>query len=321
QLAGLIGLFDPSLTQVTGFSQGVLGLLNTSNGTVKPIQDVADIEPLKQTITQTVEGGYKGIFADRVLVSVDVYFTNKKDFVGPLMMETPFVLVPNLAPDLQAALATGIANNPTLAATLSAAGFSPEQVAQLIVNLASSSLPDASTPVAVVDPVENAPQPGEAPELMLAYRNFGNVDLFGLDLSIDVLATERLAFFGNLSVVSDDFFDNTELDESNTDLALALNAPTFKTKFGFRYNVPFGISLNASGRYVKGFPVLSGPFIGDVGNYFLLDIGAGYDLGRYAPGMRFDFSIQNVLDNDHREFIGAPKIGRLALVRLSYNIR
>ncbi|MFQ6113258.1 MAG: TonB-dependent receptor plug domain-containing protein, partial [bacterium] len=321
QLAGLIALLDPSLTSVTGFSKGALGMLNRATGAIEPISDVTDIDPLKRNTTQTFEAGYKGLIKERVLFAVDVYYTNKKNFVGPLLFESPFVFVPTLSADLTGALANGITNNAQLAAALGAFGLTPEEVAELIVGLAQSSLPDANTPVAIVDPSENAPALGQTPELLLAYRNFGNVNFWGVDASVQVLATDRLSFFGNLSFVSDDFFDNEELDETNTALSVALNAPSFKTKLGFSYDVPLGISVNASGRYIKGFPVDSGVYKGDVESYFLLDIGAGYDLGRYAPGMRFDIAVQNVLDNEHREFIGAPKIGRFAMARLSYSIR
>lgn len=324
QIAGLIALLDPTLTQVGGFSRGVLGFLNPTTGQITPsaTQDVLDIDPLKQTITQTFELGYKGLIKDRVLIAADAYYMKKKNFVGPLLMETPFALIGSSFPaDLSDAIATGITNNAQLAATLAQLGATPEQIAQLLVGLAQPNLPAAGTPFAIVAPNENAPQPGQTPELMLAYRNFGNIDLWGFDLALQVLVTDRWTFFGNLSVVSDDFFDNEELDEPGTNLSLALNAPTYKSKLGFNYSVPFGISFNAAGRYVKGFPVLSGPYVGDLDNYFLLDIGGGYDLGRYAPGLRFDLLIQNILDNDHREFIGAPKIGRLAMARLSYSFR
>lgn len=326
QIAGLVALLDPSFTQVTGFSRGSLGLLNRFTGTPEPVQGVTDIDPLKRNTTNSFELGYKGVSQDRVLFAVDVYYTKKKNFVGPLLFETPFVLVPTLSADLAAALANGITNNPTLAATLQAVGKTPEEIAELLVGLAASSDPNSplanpAIPVAIVAPKENAPNLGQIPELLLAYRNFGNVDFWGVDASVQVIASDNLSFFGNVSFVSDDFFDNKELDETNTDLAVALNAPSFKTKFGFNYSVPFGISLNASARYIKGFPVESGDYIGEIENYFLLDIGAGYDLGRYARGMRFDFLIQNVLDNDHREFIGAPRIGRFAMARVSYSIR
>jgi iron complex outermembrane receptor protein len=39
-----------------------------------------------------------------------------------------------------------------------------------------------------------------------------------------------------------------------------------------------------------------------------------------VPGLRLDVTVQNALDNDHRQFIGAPKIGRLAIARLTYRL-
>jgi iron complex outermembrane receptor protein len=149
-------------------------------------------------------------------------------------------------------------------------------------------------------------------------RQFGTVDFIGVDASVQISATDRLSFFGNMSWVSDDFFDNKELDEAGTNLSLALNAPKFKAKGGFSYNIPKGFGFNAAARYSDGFPVRSGPYVGDVEDYFLLDIGAGYDLSNWAPGMSFDVMVQNVLDKEHREFIGAPKLGRLGLARLNY---
>ncbi|MCH8961948.1 MAG: TonB-dependent receptor, partial [Bacteroidetes bacterium] len=127
---------------------------------------------------------------------------------------------------------------------------------------------------------------------------------------------DAVSVFGNISWVSDDFFDNEELEEENTSLSLALNAPTLKVKFGGSYNLPSGFTINASGRYIKGFPVRSGPYIGDLENYFLIDIGGGYI---FENGLRLDIGISNLLDDDHREFIGAPKLGRVAIGRVTYS--
>ncbi len=321
QLSGLVQLLSPQFTNVQGFSGGVLGLLNLATQDIKIIPDVTDIRPLDINTTHSIELGYKGVFENRVLITVDTYYTRKKNFVGPLLNETPFVLVPGLASDLQAALAEGIRNNTALAGALGAVGQTPESVAALIVAFAGDQLPSPSTPVAIVDPVENAPRPGEGPELLLAYRNFGQVDYWGVDAAIQIMASENLSLFYNASFISDDFFNNRELDEANTSLTLALNAPAFKSKFGFNYSKPFGLSFNVAGRAVQGFRVESGPYIGNVDNYFVLDIGGGYDLGRYAPGARVDFLIQNVLGEDHREFIGAPEIGRFGMVQFSYTFR
>jgi iron complex outermembrane receptor protein len=317
-VGALVQLLSPAATTVSGFSRGVLGLLNTTTGTINPVSGVTDIAPLKPTITQSLEAGYKGLINKRILFAVDVYYTKKKNFVGPLLMETPFVLVPTLAADLRGALTTGITNNAQLAGALQQAGLSPAAVSQIVVGLAAARLPSATTPVAIVAPNENSLGAGQAPELLLSYRNFGNVDFIGVDASVQISATNRLSFFGNMSWVSDDFFDNKELDEAGTNLSLALNAPKFKAKGGFSYNIPKGFSFNAAARYSDGFPVRSGPYQGDVADYFLLDVGAGYDLSTWAPGMTFDIMVQNVLDKEHREFIGAPKLGRLGLARLNY---
>ncbi len=311
-VTALVALLNPQLTQVEGFSPGVMNIAGTS----ALLTDLADIEPLKQTITQTYEVGYKGILNDRVLVAVDGYLSKKENFIGPLLLETPFVFVPTLSGDLTAALATGIANNDMLALALGGLGLTPEAVAALVVGFAAASLPDATTPVAIVQPIENNPGVGTVPELMLSYRNYGQITYYGVDASIQVLASDAVNLFGNISWVSDDFFDNEELEEENTSLQLALNAPTFKLKFGGSYSFPSGFSMNASGRYIKGFPVRSGPYIGDLENYFLVDIGGGYVCE--DQGLRLDVAISNVLDADHREFIGAPKLGRVAIGRLTY---
>ena len=328
-IQGLVNQFAPGNTDVTGFSRGTLGILNTTTFTIDPVSGVTNIDPIKETITQTVEAGYKGLFADRLMFAVDAYYSTKEDFIGPVLIETPFVLVPTLVADLQAGLTQGIIDNASLAATLASLGFAPEDVAALVVGLAADQLPSASTPVAIVVPEENDLGEGQAPELLGTYKNFGKVEYWGIDASFQFFASRNLRLFGNVSVVSDDFFDNTELDEANVDIKLALNAPSFKAKGGFSYRSPSGIAFGVSGRFIKGFPVFSGPYVGGlpepygdgtggVEDYFLLDLNFGYDLRNYAPGLRLDISVQNALDNEHREFIGAPQIGRLAMSRLTY---
>ncbi len=299
-VAGLVQLLSPTLTRVSGTGSSILD------------RNPEDAEPLQPTITQTLEAGYKGLFQQKVLFAVDGYYSKKKNFVGPVLRESPLAFLTNVA-ELTPALAQAIANNATLNAQLGAIGLNAPTVAAVLVGFAQENL--KRLPVAVVQPDQNQ-VPGE---VFASYRNFGNVDYYGVDAGVQIIATSRLNFFGNVSWVSDDFFDNKELDEAGTSLELALNASKFKAKGGFSYNIPLGLGFNAAGRYSDGFPVRSGiSYFGEVESYFLLDVGAGYDLGRFAPGMSFDVMVQNVTNKEHREFIGAPKIGRLALARLSY---
>ena len=47
----------------------------------------------------------------------------------------------------------------------------------------------------------------------------------------------------------------------------------------------------------------------------MLDVNASQRLLR---GVKVKASVKNVLNNEHREFVGAPEIGRLGLARLTY---
>lgn len=319
QVAGLVALLAPTLTTVEGFSQGLLVKLNPSTGGTEPISDVVDVQPLQQTTSSTFEVGYKGIIANRLLLAVDGYYVQKENFVGPLLMETPFVIVPTLSQNLTTSLTAGITGNDALATALQGLGVSPAEAAALIVGLASGSLPSNTTPVAIVQAQENNPGVGEVPELMLAYRNFGNVTYYGMDITTQFLVNEQLSVFANGSWVSDDFFDNTELDEENDALALALNAPAMKVKGGFTYDSPSGWSVNAAARYVDSFPVRSGPYVGMVEDYFLIDLGGGYEFRSVAPGLRLDVTLENILNNEHREFVGAPEMGFIGMAKLTYD--
>jgi len=318
QLAGFgINLQPATITQLIQLLHPTLTRINLASlGSSVLDRDAVDGEPLKPTITQSLEAGYKGILGRRVLLAVDVYYTKKKNFVGPVLRESPLAFLTNIDGELTPALAQAIAANAQLNGAITQLGLNAATVAGIVVGFAKPSL--QRLPVAVVQPDHNQ-VPGE---IFATYRSFGtvkNIDYLGIDASVQINASNRLSFFGNVSWVSDDFFDNKELGEANTTLELALNAPKFKAKGGFSYSIPQGFSFNAAGRYSDSFPVRSGiSYFGDVPDYFLLDAGAGYDLSKWAPGMSFDVMVQNVLDKEHREFVGAPKLGRLGLARLNY---
>ncbi len=327
EVASLVALLDPDAgTNVTGYTPSGpegLGYVNLTTETLDRFtDDVVDIEPLKQTVSQTFEVGYKGLLGDRVLVGLDAYYVQKRNFVGPLVVESPFVLAPapdDVIADLQPAMAAGITGHAQLNEYLQSQGYSADQVAALLTALArptlQENLPAQGSPIGIVQPVEN----DIAGQLLLTYRNYGEVDYYGMDISAEVMATERLDVFGNLSWVNDNFFGPDELDEEGTTLQLAMNAPKLKAKGGFRYSVPNGIRANASLRYTGGFRVISGPYEGQVDPYTLLDVGLGYDFGAYVQGLSFDVTVLNAFDEVHREFIGAPQLGRMAIARLTYN--
>ncbi|MEM8487126.1 MAG: TonB-dependent receptor [Bacteroidota bacterium] len=333
RFAALLNQLSPF---IGGNAAGALGVPDINGDGFLPASDPTDIKPLEQSVTNTLEFGYKGLIGNRIVVATDIYFTQKRNFVGPLLLESPYVLLPGISATINGQITPFVEDfaqaDPILAAVLQNMGVTAEGAAALIADLIETGFDGfdgyAASPVAIVQPDQTILSEEAANTTiggLLTYRNFGNVTLWGVDLALEYLYSDRLRLFGNTSFVSDDFFDNTELEEEDTNLAVALNAPTFKLSMGFDYQLPRGLSFRMAGRYISEFPVRSGPFTGIVDNYAVLDAGIGYDFGRQISGLRLDVTAQNLLTvvdgkttTRHREFVGAPQIGRLVMARLVF---
>jgi iron complex outermembrane receptor protein len=258
---------------------------------------IGAIEP---TIHNTFEIGYKGILGGRLLLTGDVYTSTINDFIGPLRTETPSVHYS--LESVQAFVQT------RLAPLIASGQVSAEQVQEIVGTL-------GAIPVGTV-----APDQVDDADILLTYRNFGDVDLWGGDLAFEFLATDQLSFTGSYSYVSEDCFDfNEDPDDGcRSALDVALNAPQNKGSIGARWNDELlGLTAEARGRFVEGFPMNSGVFIGEVPGYGVVDVNVAYRLSAF-PGARVSLTATNLLDNVHREFVGAPALGRLLLVRLGY---
>ena len=303
-------VLEAKLPEIMGFSDGAL-IDNEGN----PVEGVRDLDPVEQTVTNSFEVGYKGVISDRLLVSVDGYYTRKKNFLSELRPITPLVVVPGLAGELAAAASAAFSD-----AELAQLGLTRAQLEAAFQGAGQSI---ASNPVGLVEPEENVDARqalGQArPELMLTYVNFGDIDFFGTDIALQYQVTESLDAFVNYSGVSDNFFDSEEVGEEGTGLVTSMNAPQNKVRLGFNYRKQGGWAFNAAARWQESFKVRSGVHNGDVDDYVIIDVGAGYDFSEYVPGTaNVDVMAQNVLDNRHREYVDVPEIGRLVTMRLTY---
>ena len=259
------------------------------------------IERLRPTITNTFEVGYKGILTERLLVAADVWSSRITDFVGPLRVETPSVFFnPSTVQAfvmhrLQQALAAGL--------------VTPAQAAQIIAGI-------SAIPVGTVAPDQNA-----TPDLIVTYRNFGELELWGTDLSFQFLATDQLSFLGGFSYVNEDCFDLNKDGSCSTSADLSLNAPKVKGSLGARWSdAVLGLTLEGRVRHNGDFLMNSGAFIGPLDSYTLVDANVSYRIP-WVPGATATLTVNNVLDETHREAIGAPELGRLAVVQLMYRLR
>ena len=263
------------------------------------------IQRMKPTITNTLEFGYKGLVSDRLLLSADVYYSAVKDFVGPLRTETPSVF---MVPEGQGSISEFLITR--LTPLVQGGLITPAQLQTTVATLTESL---AQVPIGTVAP----DQRGDS-DLILTYRNFGDVDYWGADLAAQFLLSDRLSFRTSGSYVSEECFDFNDDGSCSSAVDIALNAPGLKGSFSARWDdAQTGLALEGRVRYTDGFPMNSGVYVGDLESYTVFDANLNYRLPM-IPGATFSVTGTNLFDELHQEFIGAPEIGRLLMFRLQY---
>jgi outer membrane receptor for ferrienterochelin and colicins len=147
-------------------------------------------------------------------------------------------------------------------------------------------------------------------DVLLSFRNFGIVRVWGVDVAVTGHLGENVAVTATYSWVSRDLFPSPAGWPEDP-----LNAPRAKGAVSLAYVRPQGpVSGELRGRSVRGFPARSGVYSGRVASYSVVDAAVGTRLPR-APRVEVTLTVQNLLDHRHRQFVGAPELGRLALLR------
>jgi len=115
---------------------------------------------------------------------------------------------------------------------------------------------------------------------------------------------------------------------------IALNAPKDKGSLSLTFrDVLSGFNASGRVRFTSSFPAESAGFVGTecvtgggggifeekcVAAYAIFDINAGYEVPNTAATLQL--SVNNVFDTGYRSFVGVPKIGRFAMVRVRYEL-
>ena len=289
---------DPALGTV--FRRLNTDALGPAGGEAFPLDlGPLDLPELVPTVFNSIEAGYKGLLRDRVRLAVDLYFANVENFIGPLKVEAPNVfldpastgafLASRLAPLVQAGLVTA------------------EQITELTAGL-------AAVPVGTVTPDQF-----DSPDLVMASRNFGSANYWGADFSTQFIVSDRVSLTAGYSFQSKECFDFDEDGDCPGSNDLSLNAPSHKGSVGLAFtDRARGFLLDGRWRFSDGFDMRSGVFAGAVDAYHVLDVTTGYQLP-FQPNARLELTVYNLLNNLHREFVGAPELGRLALLRVRYD--
>jgi iron complex outermembrane receptor protein len=263
-----------------------------------PDPGASAVTAIVPTITTTYELGYQGLIDEKVKVALSGYRSEIKDFVGPLNVETPTVFL------------DGPSVGTYVATRLIAGGMDPAVASAIAGQVAPTA---AMIPLGTVVPDQRSDS-----DLILTYRNFGDVELWGADVGVEAYVTDQLALTGSYSWVSKECFDFNDDGTCTSAVDIALNAPTSKGSVGVRFDDPgTGFTLGARARYSGDFPMNSGVYVGMVDSYTVFDANAAYRVPGYE-GFIVSLTVNNIANDEHREFIGAPEIGRLALLKLQY---
>lgn len=282
--------------------RGDFRALNPTTGGFDLVETAHDVDPMKPTITNTFEVGYKAMIADKLFFSAALYHSRLQDFIGPLKVETPNVFANPAQLGMALQSTTAAITNALMAKGL------PAEAAQSQANLIMSRLiaSAAQLPIGVITPNEVA----NDTDVILTYRNFGDISLDGMDYNFTYYAAANWIFTGNYSYVSRDLFNNVDGISD-----IALNSPRHKIGGSVRHrNFKQGLEAQLLIRYVHKFPVRSGVYVGEVDSYLVFDSSLDYRIARQT---RLTLTVQNILNNKHAEIVGAPEIGRLAVLRLT----
>jgi outer membrane receptor for ferrienterochelin and colicins len=304
---GYLASLQPTPGQISS------NFFNSTTGTGGSLAglDLPDVDPIRESTESMFEVGYRGLVLEQKLdFAVDVWFSERRNLVTPLTVQTPFV---TLNPQETVAF---------LVPNLMALGMSQAEALATAIQLTEGL---AQVPLGVIS---SADVNANGAQLLATYTNVGdNIDLWGADFSARFFLSERMAVSGSYSLVNRDTFTSVTSDREQL---VTLNAPKHKGSLGLQLRDPvLGLDGELRTRFTASFPAVSGVYEGTaclddapasaepcVDSYTLVDLNLSYRLP--MPGTTLQLNVQNLLDEKYRSFPGVPEIGRMALLRLRY---
>ncbi|HEY7529944.1 MAG TPA: TonB-dependent receptor, partial [Gemmatimonadota bacterium] len=241
-----------------------------------------DLPPLARTTTSAFELGYRGVLAGRLSLAAELHRTHTGNLPGALVVATPSVFLDGSS--LERYLA----------------GFLPADVAARAAQTA------AGIPLGTVG---SRALPG--PDLLVFRAPGGDATVWGADLTVSAVLSRIVSVGATYSWLSDNEVPGVLPAER-----YVLNVPRSKGAVAIElHDAAGGLEGGFRVRAVSSFPVESGVYRGRVAGYAVVDAEAGWRLP-WARRVRLGLSLENLFDHRHRQFVGAPELGRLLLARL-----
>ncbi len=332
-------LTDPSIAADFG---------NSVTGSLSPGFNLFDGSPLglidapisKIGTTSTFEVGYKGLIANKLGITFDLYHITTKNNSLFTAISPAYALIglDQVSDDLSSAIANGSIPS-RLEAALTGAGLPAETVAAIIGGAmplivgayaaGGDALEAGLAPLPFVATVETEQVPATGgTHIAAGYRTFDKRDFWGADLGLEYYFTQDLSAFGNYSWVSANEFMQNVIGTEGSPLPTYLNIPKNKYRLGINYTPESGWRGNiafqhddsytaAAGQFSTPVDPVTGENLGtDVRNLF--DAAVGY---KFENGLAIDLSGTNVLNNEYRYLPNMPKIGARYLAKATYTFK
>jgi len=248
-------------------------------------------EELEVETNETIEIGYKGIFASRLFVTFDYYQSTLSNFVTDLLPGVNSTLLNQLN-----------ASDPYYSGQYQAyevPEFIPGPIAAIIeAQLALAQLQNALF-------TRNGQN-----VVAISYGNAGEVELDGFEFAFNYYVTDNFSIDGNYAS-----FDYKIVELTGDENLFSPNASDSKYNFGVSYSgEQFGASLHF--KHVTSFDWSSGIFQGAVPDYDLIDLTSFY---RFNDYFKVNLMVSNASEEEHFEVFGGSVIGRRMMLGLNIN--
>ena len=345
---------DPATAGLVDAVAAALGAINPATigfgGALTPGFNIFDGSPLglqtapisQIAIQDTWEIGYKGVFNNKIGVSVDLYsvredgnsqftaispafaLTGIEGLAGDLGDNAEGLFTPAFIAALQAAgldeataTATAAAIAPVVNGAYAGAGDAALTTPSAAFGGLSLSQLMLALPFHATVETQQVPQGDGITHLAAGYRTFDARTYYGWDVGIEYYVNADLSFFGNYSGVDrTDFRQTVRGDNSGQKLPSSLNIPKNKFRLGVNYTPEMGIRANVAFQHDDSFNPIAGQFSGDTGDRNLVDAGVGY---RFDFGVQVDLTATNLFNNEYRYYQNMPFIGRRMLAKIKYD--
>ncbi len=284
--------------------------VNLSNAFLPaPNNQPIDIAPVQAQHQRTYEADYQGSVSNWAQFELDAYQTHYTAIRASTVALTPNVFANGdslrqyLFNKLRGSL--GDSNATILADSLSA------QLAQL--------------PLGVVQASGGAPNEAHPYDVLTGTRSYltNAVEWYGIDFFTTIRANDDWTFDGSFSWLSKNYWYASELNstaDSTQQAPFSLNMPRYRFEVGVRYSgLLQGLSVELRDRWSDAFQMEDNYYVGKVAARHVLDLTANYRIHDWN-NLLVTLSITNLLNNVHQEFVGAPYIGRLAVLRAAYTL-